>query len=184
MSIEQTLQLVQVAYPQVYLACHTRHERKRTSAHRLSARDATILAHLHERHSTTPAKLASHLGVARSTLSAALKHLQALGFVAVVTRAPAGGQRGGTGLLLTPKGQRAMQDASVLEAFRLHAVLSTLSAAELRAVERGMRALANGCQRVAHAGEATSEAGDRRRRVNTPVNASARASKRVTANAS
>lgn len=149
MSIEQTLQLVQVAYPQVYLACHTRHERKRTSAHRLSARDATILAHLHEQHPTTPARLASHLGVARSTLSAALKHLQALGFIVGVPRPSADGRRGGTGLLLTGEGQSAMQSASVLEAPRLRAVLATLSPTELRAVERGMRALAIGCQRVA-----------------------------------
>ena len=148
MTLEQTLQLVQVAYPQVYLACHTRHERKRTSVHRLSARDATILAHLREDVSTTPARLASHLGVARSTLSAALKHLQALGFVAGVPRPAVAGKRGGTGLLLTAKGLRALQETSVLEAPRLRAALATLSPAELRAVERGMRALANACRRM------------------------------------
>ncbi|MEO7520725.1 MAG: MarR family winged helix-turn-helix transcriptional regulator [Gemmatimonas sp.] len=148
MTIEQILQLVQVAYPQVYLACHTRHERKRTSAHRLSARDATILAHLAQDHPTAPARLASHLGVAKSTLSAALKHLQTFGFVAAIPRAAASGRRGGTGLVLTAKGLGALQETSVLEAPRLYAVLATLSASELGAVERGMRALGNGCQRV------------------------------------
>ena len=148
MTIEQTLQLVQVAYPQVYLACHTRHERKRTSTHRLSARDSTILAHLREDFPTTPARLASHLGVARSTLSAALKHLQTLGFVEGIPRPAVRGKRGGTGVLLTAKGLRALQETSVLEAPRLRALLGALTPAELRAVERGMRALANGCGRM------------------------------------
>ena len=147
MTIDQAVQLVQATYPQVYLACHTRHQRKRTSHHGLSARDATILAHLSETHPTTPARLAAHLSVARSTLSEALKALQTLGLVVGVQRPAAGGARGGTGILLTAKGSAALRDTSVLESPRLHAVLSTLSPTELRAVARGMSALANGCRR-------------------------------------
>ena len=71
MTIERTIQIVQMAYPQVYLACHTRHQRKRTTVHALSGRDSAILAHLDEREGIAPANLARHLGVARSTLSAA-----------------------------------------------------------------------------------------------------------------
>lgn len=78
MSLERTLQVVQVGYPQVYLACHTRHQRKRTTAHRLSARDSSILAHLDVASETTPARLATHLGIARSTLSEATKRLEIL----------------------------------------------------------------------------------------------------------
>ena len=147
MTIDQAVQLVQATYPQVYLACHTRHQRKRTSHHGLSARDATILAHLSETHPTTPARLAAHLGVARSTLSEALKGLQALGLVVGVQRLASGGARGGTGILLTAKGRAALQDTSVLESPRLHALLSTLTPAELRSVARGMSALASGCRR-------------------------------------
>src|ERR671932_1944159 len=99
MTIDATVTTVQLTYPQVYLACHTRHQRKRTTAHRLSARDAAILAHLDARAATTPAQLARHLGVARSTLSEALKRLEVLGYVRRQPRAAAGGERGGVGVL-------------------------------------------------------------------------------------
>jgi hypothetical protein len=38
MTVDQAIQVVQVSYPQIYLACHTRHERKRSTEHHLSAR--------------------------------------------------------------------------------------------------------------------------------------------------
>ena len=149
MSIERTLQIIQVAYPQVYLACHTRHQRKRSSAHRLSARDATILAHLDQATPTTPARLAAHLNVARSTLSEALKRLTSLGYTDRTPRQAAGGSRGGVGILLAPKGLAAIRETSVLEEPRLRAVLQLLSTDELRAVARGMGALVAACERRA-----------------------------------
>lgn len=147
MTIDQAVQLVQATYPQVYLACHTRHQRKKTSHYGLSARDATILAHLSDEIPTTPARLAAHLSVARSTLSEALKGLQTLGYIEGIQRFASGGARGGTGVLLTARGRAALQGTSVLESPRLRAVLSTLSPTELRAVARGMSALALGCRR-------------------------------------
>ena len=144
MTIERAAQVIQVAYPQVYLACHTRHQRKRTSAHRVSARDATILAHLQTGTATVPARLAEHLGIARSTLSEALKRLTALGYVER-SAAKNGGVR------LSAQGLDVIRSNSVLEAERLHAVLGTLTARERQAVVRGMRTLATGCERAAHA---------------------------------
>src|SRR5258706_6880581 len=119
MSLERTIQIIQVAYPQVYLACHTQHQRKRSTAHQLSARDSAILAHLDNQSPTTPARLATHLNVARSTLSEALKRLTALDYTRQTPRAPAPGQRGGVGILLTAKGLAAIRDTSVLETQRL-----------------------------------------------------------------
>ena len=142
MTIERAAQVIQVAYPQVYLACHTRHQRKRTSAHRVSARDATILAHLQTASATVPARLAEHLGIARSTLSEALKRLIALGYVER-SEAKNGGVR------LSARGLDVIRSNSVLEAGRLHAVLETLTSRERQAVVTGMRALAAGCERVA-----------------------------------
>src|SRR5438128_2286354 len=81
MTLDQAVRIIQVSYPQVYLACHTRHQRKRSTEHRLSPRDASILAHLREDVPTTPSRLAAHLGIGRPTLSEALKRLDALGFV-------------------------------------------------------------------------------------------------------
>ncbi|MEO8623597.1 MAG: MarR family winged helix-turn-helix transcriptional regulator [bacterium] len=147
MTLERTAQIIQVAYPQVYLACHTRHQRKRTSMHRLSSRDSSILAHLDATTAMPPARLATHLSIARSTLSEALKRLTALGYTRQTTRSSANGERGGVGILLTPKGLAAIRETSVLETPRLREVLETLSAAELRAVARGMSVLANACSR-------------------------------------
>lgn len=151
MSLERTLQVVQVGYPQVYHACHTRHQRKRTTAHRLSARDSSILAHLDVASETTPARLATHLGVARSTVSEATKRLDEMGYVRRRARKATEGERGGVGVTLTDKRVAALQETSVLETPRLRAVLETLSAAERRVVERGMSALARGCRRYADA---------------------------------
>lgn len=147
MTLERTVQIIQVAYPQVYLACHTRHQRKRTTVHRLSSRDSSILAHLDPVVAMKPAQLAAHLSIARSTLSEALKSLTALGYTRQTARTPSMGQRGGVGVLLTPKGLAAIRETSVLEAPRLRALLDTLSAVELRAVARGMSVLANACSR-------------------------------------
>ncbi len=148
MTIERTIQIVQMAYPQVYLACHTRHQRKRTTVHALSGRDSAILAHLDEREGIAPASLARHLGVARSTLSAAVKHLAALGYVRQVPRPAGSGSRGGAALLLTPRGAAAIRDTSVLETPRLREALRHLTPAELRLVARGLGALAAGCRRM------------------------------------
>ena len=148
MTLEHTLQLIQAAYPQVYLACHTRHQRKRSTPHRLSARDAAILAHLSDTVPTTPSKLAGHLGIARSTLSEALKRLTTLGFTTVTPRPAAAGTRGGVGVLLTPKGMKAIRETSVLEEPRLRALLGTMSDTERKRVARGMGALAAACGRL------------------------------------
>ena len=147
MTLDTTLQIIQVAYPQVYLACHTRHQRKKSTSHHLSARDASILAHLDQREATTPARLAAHLGVARSTLSEALKRLTSLGYTKAEPRDASEGRRGGVGVLLTAKGIAAIRDTSVLEVARLRAVLEQLSAAELKVVGRGMSVLAAACER-------------------------------------
>ena len=144
MTLDQVVHIVQVGYPQVYLACHTRHQRKRSTEHHLSARDASILAHLDERVPVAPARLAAHLGVARSTLSEALKRLVALGFVRA-GGTTANGRRT-TAVLLSPRGAHAIRDTSVLETARLRAALESLSPTELRAVARGIERLAAACR--------------------------------------
>src|SRR4051812_12895749 len=124
MTIDQVTQVVQVSYPQVYLACHTRHQRKRSTDHHLSARDAAILAHLDIERPTSPSRLAAHLSVAKSTVSEALKRLTELGFV---IRASAAGDRRTSGAVLSAKGLRAIRDTSVLETRQLKAALERTS---------------------------------------------------------
>lgn len=148
MTIDQTIRVVQMAYPQVYVACHTRHQRKRSTEHQLSQRDAAILAHLDERAPTILARLAHHMGVGRPTLSEALKRLVALGYV---TRASDGRAGRLSSVLLTDRGARAIRDTSVLETKRLHRALGRVSTADLRAISRGMARLAAACRAVGDA---------------------------------
>lgn len=158
-ALEQVTQIVQVAYPQVYLACHTRHQRKRSTEHRLSPRDASLLAHLDERAPLAPSRLAAHLGIARSTLSEALKRLIALGFACQATHATENGPRriGRASVILSDLGARAIRDTSVLETARLRAALATLSPRERARIADGMATLAAACRLL------TSPSGQRSR---------------------
>jgi MarR family transcriptional regulator, organic hydroperoxide resistance regulator len=139
MDVDDAARIVQLTYPQVYFACHTRHQRKRSTEHRLSQRDSAILAHLDASRVTTPSELARHLTIARSTMSEALKRLVALGFV---RRARAGSAT----VVLTEKGMQAISDTSVLETARLLKVLARLSASDLSAVCRGLQRFARACR--------------------------------------
>jgi DNA-binding MarR family transcriptional regulator len=130
---------VQRCYPQIYLACHTRHQRRRRHAADLTAQQSSILAHLSERDPMRAADLARHLGVVPSTMSAAIKRLVDHGFIIrdrdrVDARAAS--------LRLSSRGVRAMQAGSVLETARVRAMLDRLSAPERDAAIGGLELLA------------------------------------------
>jgi DNA-binding MarR family transcriptional regulator len=143
MTLDQAIHIVQVSFPQVYLACHTRHQRKRSTEHLLSQRDAAILAHLDLEMPMSPARLATHLGIARSTLSEALKRLIALGYA----RSAAATRRTNQ-VLLTAKGARAIRDTSVLETNRLRSAMKELSRGDLKLVAGGLERLASACREI------------------------------------
>ena len=139
------VRIVQTCYPKIYLACHTRHVRAASSATGLSPRDSSLLAHLNEHRPTTPTDLARHLGVSKSTMSAAIKRLRALEYVAVSTDP----QDGRTLLLrLAPKGAAAMRASSVLEPARVRRLLAALSRGERRTALHGLELLADAAQRM------------------------------------
>jgi DNA-binding MarR family transcriptional regulator len=143
--IEKTVQVVQVCYPRIYRACHVRHEHKRTNPFRLSARDSSILAHLDLRQPLLPSKLARHLGVAKSTLSEALKALVNHGYA--LRSGNDSGDRRRHGILLSPLGFQALADTSVLDAKKLRSVLRSLSPRDRESVVEGFVALAEACRR-------------------------------------
>lgn len=145
MTIDAAVTTVQLTYPQVYHACHTRHQRKRTTEHALSARDAAILAHCSVDSPMLPAKLARHLSIARSTLSEAIKKLTQAGYVRRVPEVHGDGRH--SGILLTAKGLRAVRETSVLESARLAGVLAEVSAADRVAIVLGLTKLAEACRR-------------------------------------
>jgi DNA-binding MarR family transcriptional regulator len=139
------VRLVQVAYPQIYFGCHTRHIRRASTANRLSAADSTLLAHLDEDRATRPTKLAKHLGLAASTLSAATARLAKLGYV---TLGKVAGDGRAVDLRLTEKGAAAMQASSVLDQALVAAMLQQLSAAERKRALEGIGLLAKGARRA------------------------------------
>jgi len=130
---------VQCAYPQIYLACHVRHIRAASTAHRLSARDSSLLVHLSPTAPITPTELAAHLGIRGSTLSAAIGKLASLGYL---RREPDIRDRRVAGLTLTAKGAEAMAETSVLDRERVGAVLAQLSSGELKRALEGLELLA------------------------------------------
>jgi len=136
--------VIQFCYPQVYFACHMRHDRARSNHARASARDGAILVHLDTTRATNLTALARHLGLAASTMSEAVSRLHDLGFVEKATAAA--GDRRSIGIRLTSQGAAAVQAGSVLESARLHAVLRRLTPPERRQISRAFQRLAAACR--------------------------------------
>jgi len=130
---------VQVAYPQIYFACHTRHVRRASTATQLSATDSTLLAHLDEDDAVRATTLADHLGLAASTMSAAIARLSALGYVVQQRDAR---DRRAVQLRLSPRGASAMQASSVLESARVRRMLTRLTTNERECALAGLALLA------------------------------------------
>lgn len=136
---------IQRLYPQIYLACHVDHIRAASTTWRLSARDASILAHLNLKVGTSPRTLAAHLSVVASTLSAALQRLERLGYITNIQREADKRQRE---LWLTERGAEAMSATSVLDADRIRQLLGKLSVAERASAIDGLTLLAQAAREI------------------------------------
>lgn len=137
--MEDQVRQLQQLYPRIYIACHTEHVKAASSSVQLSARDSAILAHFEESKSLRPSKLARHLGVARSTLSQALKKLVALGYISSQKNEI---DRRQLRLQLTKQGHQAMQAASVLDKDRVAQLLRQLTPAQRKTGLEGLAVLA------------------------------------------
>jgi DNA-binding MarR family transcriptional regulator len=133
------IRAVQAAYPRIYLACHVRHVRRASTAANVTSHEASILAHLDFVRPQKPTDLAAHLGVSKSTLSAALKRLAGLGYVARVSDTS---DRRSSAVRLTRAGAHAMNIGNVLDAARLRRLLGALTADERRRAVDGIELLA------------------------------------------
>ena len=143
---------VQRLYPQIFVACHTRHVRAASTRWKISSQDASILVHLDRREGLSPRALARHLGVAASTLSAAVSRLARLGYL--TNDAVASDRRQRT-LRLTARGASAIASTSVLDAARTRAMLSQLGAADLKAALHGLSLLAAAARKLPAKSEAS-----------------------------
>lgn len=136
---------VQRLYPQIYLACHTDHVRAVSTRWRISSQDASILVHLDRNFGMSPRELAGHLGVAPSTLSAAIARLSKLDYL---TSKPGETDRRKRELRLTARGAEAIAATSVLNAERVQALLNKLKPDERKAAVRGLTLLAQAARRL------------------------------------
>lgn len=93
----------------------------------------------------SPRALANHLGVAPSTLSAALSRLSELGYL---TNEPGKTDRRKREIRLTARGAEAIASTSVLDAERVRALLEKLTPAEKMAAIDGLALLAEGARRL------------------------------------
>jgi len=136
---------VQRLYPQVFLACHVDHIRAASTKWHISSQDASVLAHLDVERGVSPRSLAAHLGVAASTLSAAIARLSRLGYL---TSEVGQHDRRHREVRLTSRGAQAMASTSVLDASRTKAMLGQLRPAERRVALRGLALLARAARRL------------------------------------
>lgn len=139
MSSSDAVRCVQTWYPQIYLACHVDHKRPKTTRSGISPRESSLLAHLDSRVPVTPADLARHLGIGAPSMSAMLKRLTRLGYVAQ-QRDPNDARR--REVRLTAAGASAMAESSVLEADRVESLLKRLKPAERTRALDGLSLLA------------------------------------------
>lgn len=131
-------------YPQIYLACHVEHRTRGSSETGLTSREASYLTHI-EPGGTGPAELARHLGIGRSTLSAALARLEGLGLIAT-ERDAADARR--KCVRLTDAGRAAVSESSVLDAERVAALLAAMAPEEQRRGVEGLKLLAAAARRL------------------------------------
>lgn len=136
---------VQRLYPQIYVACHTDHVRATSTKWRISSQDASILVHLDRNTGLSPRALAAHLGVAPSTLSAAIARLSELGYL---TSEPNESDRRQRELRLTARGAEAISSTSVLDGERVKALLTKLTPDERKAAIRGLALLAKAARQL------------------------------------
>lgn len=136
---------VQRLYPQIYIACHTDHVRAVSTSWRISSQDASILVHLDRQFGLSPRALAGHLGVAASTLSAAISRLSKLGYL---TTKPNEKDRRKRELRLTSRGAEAIASTSVLNYERVQTLLSTLNPEEKKQALLGLALLARAARQI------------------------------------
>ena len=136
---------IQRLFPQIYLACHVDHVRAASTAWELSSHDSSILVHLDREKTISPRTLASHLGVAASTLSASITRLSRLGYL---TSKPAPSDKRQRELRLTARGSEAIASTSVLDAKRVARLLNQLNPDDRAAGVRGLQLLAQAARQM------------------------------------
>lgn len=138
--MNQYVSQIQMLYPRIYMACHVEHIKRRSSEGQISARDASILAHLTEKYFQSPKNLALHMNIAPSTMSEALHHLVSLGYAEFKTNQ---NDARHTSFTTTQIGRDAIGQNSVLDAKKLETLLATMPETDRNKVVEGLKLLAD-----------------------------------------
>jgi DNA-binding MarR family transcriptional regulator len=139
------VEIVQQAYPKLWHACHVEH-RTRGQPHTsgLTDRESGVLAHIGT-DGADAGPLAEHLGIAKSTLSAHIARLEALGLVrSEITPNDQRRRR----LRLTDAGRAALRSDSILDTQRVQALLDAIPEAERAIAVQGLATLAAAASRL------------------------------------
>jgi DNA-binding MarR family transcriptional regulator len=136
---------VQAYYPRIYLACHIQHVRRTPARANLTESESNLLGHFDERHPIRASELARHMGVSRSSMSATIKRLIKLGYIASARESD---DARALALRLSPAGARAMQAGSVLDTARVASMLAQLSPTERTKAVDGLGLLARAADRI------------------------------------
>ena len=136
---------VLAAYPQIYLACHVRHPRRRNTDTGVTSREIDALSHLTGDGMGLSA-LARHLGISLSTCSLLVDELVRRG---LCTRARQDGDRRRVVLRLSNAGMRAVERDSVLDPSRVADLLERLTPDERTRACAGISLLADAARRLA-----------------------------------
>jgi DNA-binding MarR family transcriptional regulator len=142
--LAEQIRAVQMAYPQIWFACHRAH-RGRTEGDGITDPEAGVLMHLAALPAQTPTRIAKHLGVGRPALSAQLKRLQTLGLIHA-TPGPDARQRL---VRLSEAGATLAAARSPLEANLVGALLQALPTSERDRAVRGLQLLARAAHSLA-----------------------------------
>jgi len=133
MTTQKQINIVKQLYPLLYFACHGAHDR----SDGLTERDLRILHHLNGTQ-VYASQLAKHLGLARSTLSAALTDLASRGLIERQSQADSRRKL----LTLSAEGKQALLSNEGLSSTAIEQVLDRLTQAQRIDVISGLRLLA------------------------------------------
>jgi DNA-binding MarR family transcriptional regulator len=134
----ERIEAVKRLYPLLYFACHRHHGRR----DHLTERDLRILHHVGYGDPAFATGLARHLGVSRSTMSAALASLEAGG---LVERTESPSRR--KAIRLTEAGSEAIRSDDGLDGDSIAAVLDELDEPSQRRVVEGLELIARAIER-------------------------------------
>ncbi len=139
MATSERIEQIKRLYPLLYFACHRSHDR----SDGLTEKDLRILHHVQDGDKAFASGLTRHLGLSRSTLSAALSSLESRG---LIERLHGSGRR--KRILLTKSGVEAMHSDEGLDGKAIESILDELEERDQERVVEGLALIGEAIERL------------------------------------